>query len=134
MAVEMKRLQTFFMLVILLLAVTAQAQEQSVIDASPAEVYEFIQANKGKYLILDVRTLEEFSEGHIEGAEFFPISASSFESAVKRLPNNITYVVYCRSGNRSRRAKKIMQDAGLSVLHLKGGIRAWKQAGFPIVK
>ncbi|SIO31308.1 rhodanese-like domain-containing protein [Halodesulfovibrio marinisediminis] len=130
----MKKLQTVLMVVLLLLAVTAQAQKLQVIDASPAEVHEFIRTNKGKYLILDVRSIQEFTEGHIEGAEFFPISASSFESAVKRLPKNVTYVVYCRSGNRSQRAKTIMKDAGLSVLHLDGGIRAWKDAGFPIAK
>lgn len=130
----MKRLHIVLVLGLLLLAVTAQAQEQKVVNASPAEVHDFITTNKGKFLILDVRSIQEYSEGHIAGAEFFPISASSFENAVKKLPENITYVVYCRSGNRSQRAKKIMEDAGLSLMHLDGGIRAWKQAGFPVEK
>lgn len=126
----MKRLQIVLVLGLLLVAVTAQAQK--VIDASPAEVHDYISTTTEKFLILDVRSIQEYSEGHIAGAEFFPISASSFERSVLSLPKNVTYIVYCRSGNRSQSAKKIMKDAGLSLIHLDGGIRAWKRAGFSI--
>ncbi|KAF1075864.1 rhodanese-like domain-containing protein [Halodesulfovibrio sp. MK-HDV] len=126
----MKRLQIVLVLGFLLLAVTAQAQK--VIDASPVEVHDYINTTTEKFLILDVRTIQEYSEGHIAGAEFFPVSASSFKRSVFSLPKNVTYVVYCRSGNRSQHAKKIMKDAGLSLIHLDGGIRAWKRAGFSI--
>lgn len=131
----MKKLQLVFLTGLLLVGMFVQpVAAQRVEDATPAQVYEFMQKNSGKYLVLDVRSLQEFSEGHIEGAEFFPVSASGFKAAVQRLPKDITYIVYCRSGNRSQTAKQVMQDAGLSLLHLDGGIRAWKQAGYPVKK
>jgi len=131
----MKKFQLILLVGILLtVAAVQQVPAQGVVEASPKQVHEFMQQNSGKFLVLDVRSLQEYSEEHIEGAKFFPVASSGFESAVQRLPKDVTYIVYCRSGNRSRTAMCIMRDAGLSLYHLDGGIRAWKRDGYPVVK
>ena len=75
--------------------------------------------------ILDVRTPQEFAEGHIAGAVNVDVSAPDCAQQVSELDPEGTYAVYCRSGNRSRTAMAAMQDAGLSdVFGLEGGIGA----------
>jgi len=75
--------------------------------------------------ILDVRTPQEFAEGHIAGAVNIDVSSPDFAQQVSELDPEGTYAVYCRSGNRSRTAMAVMQDAGLSdVFGLEGGIGA----------
>ena len=128
----MMRLRVLVVFCVMLFAVSAYAQEQKIVYATPQEVHEYITTTKDKFLILDVRTFQEYSEGHLDKAEFFPISSPSFAEAVKKLPKNVTYVVYCRSGRRSQSALRAMEGAGLSVIHLDGGIRAWKATDFPV--
>ena len=75
--------------------------------------------------ILDVRAPQEFAEGHIAGAVNIDVSSPDFAQQVSELDPEGTYAVYCRSGNRSRTAMAVMQDAGLSdVFGLEGGIGA----------
>jgi rhodanese-related sulfurtransferase len=77
-------------------------------------------------VILDVRTAGEFAGGKIRGARNIDIMASNFVSLVKNLPKDKTYLVYCRSGNRSAKACKIMADLGFEKLrNLSGGIMRW---------
>lgn len=75
--------------------------------------------------ILDVRTPQEFADGHIAGAVNIDVSSPDFAQQVAELDPEGTYAVYCRSGNRSRAAMAVMQDAGLAdVFGLEGGIGA----------
>ena len=75
--------------------------------------------------ILDVRTPQEFAEGHLARAVNLDVSSPDFAQQVSELDPEGTYAVYCRSGNRSRTAMAVMQDAGLSdVFGLEGGIGA----------
>lgn len=77
-------------------------------------------------VILDVRTASEFAGGKIRGARNLDIMSPSFYSQVKNLPKDKTYLVYCRSGNRSGQACEIMADLGFENLkNLAGGIMRW---------
>jgi rhodanese-related sulfurtransferase len=83
---------------------------------------------------LDVRTPSEFNEGHIEGAQLIDFQSGNFESEIETLDKSKTYAVYCRSGNRSGQAVKIMSDAGFTNLYnLNGGVIDWSSAGLPLV-
>jgi rhodanese-related sulfurtransferase len=85
-------------------------------------------------VILDVRTPGEFAEGYIEGARMIDFQGGSFETEIESLDKNATYAVYCRSGNRSGQAVKIMQDAGfLNLFNLEGGVIDWANQGMPLV-
>ena len=86
-------------------------------------------------LILDVRTLDEFSAGHLADARHQDILAEGFLDGLKDLDKSVPVYVYCRSGGRSARAQAMLQEAGFKkVINLDGGITAWKEAGFPTVK
>ncbi len=77
-------------------------------------------------VLIDVRSAGEFSGGKIRGARNIDIMSSSFVSTVKNLPKDKTYLLYCRSGNRSGQACEVMADLGFENLkNLKGGIGSW---------
>ena len=66
--------------------------------------------------VIDVRTPEEYAAGHIEGAELVDVQASTFDDDIAGLDPDASYVVYCRSGNRSAQAAVRMREAGLDVI------------------
>lgn len=86
----------------------------------------------GAYL-LDVRTPQEFAEGHIPGATLIPVNELAHR--LRELPQDKTQpiLVYCRSGSRSSRAAQLLYQSGRKdVYNLSGGIQAWAQAQKPI--
>ena len=83
---------------------------------------------------LDVRTPGEFNEGHIEGAQLIDFQSGNFENEIAALDKSKTYAVYCRSGNRSGQAVKVMREAGFNNLYnLNGGVIDWANAGLHLV-
>jgi len=86
-------------------------------------------------IVLDVRTPMEFAEGHLENAVNIDFQSGSFESEIASLDKSATYAVYCRSGNRSGQAVKVMADLGFTDLYdLDGGVIDWVAAGKSIVR
>jgi rhodanese-related sulfurtransferase len=85
-------------------------------------------------VILDVRTPGEFMTGSIHGAQNIDFESGSFESQIETLDKEGIYAVYCRSGNRSGQAAKIMYDAGFqNIFNLDGGVIDWTNAGKALV-
>lgn len=80
--------------------------------------------------IIDVRTPAEFAEGHVEGAINFDVQSPSFASQIATLDPTGTYLVYCRSGNRSAVAVAQMESVGLEVVD-GGGLGDMESAGWP---
>lgn len=79
--------------------------------------------------IIDVRTPEEFSAGHIAGAVNIPVQDPAFSERIGELDPAGTYAVYCRSGNRSKPAVSAMKDAGLTdIYELASGTNGWVSA------
>jgi rhodanese-related sulfurtransferase len=86
-------------------------------------------------VIIDVRTPQEFAEGHIEGAVNIPVESPDFRDNVAQLDPNVTYAVYCRSGNRSQGAVEEMASVGLTdIYELESGTVGWSDAGQPLVQ
>lgn len=84
-------------------------------------------------VLVDVRTPEEFTAGHLAGALNIDLQAATFERDVSALDRSATYLVYCRSGNRSATATALMGQLGFDeVYELQDGIVAWQAAGFPV--
>ena len=85
--------------------------------------------------LLDVRTQEEFDEGHISGATLIDVNDSTFvEKAMDVLDIQRPVAVYCRSGRRSARAASQLASKGLMVTNLNGGVIAWQDQGKSLVK
>lgn len=84
-------------------------------------------------VIIDVRTAQEFVQGHLAGAVNIDVSSPDFAGRVKELDSTRPYAVYCHSGNRSAVAVGAMTSAGfVDVVHLAGGITAWTESGLPL--
>ena len=100
---------------------------------SAADVAEIVDAPPADLVILDIRTPEEFSAGHLAGAINIDYYAADFEAQLSGLDLNVPYVMYCNSGNRSANALPLMDSIGFEeVYELDGGIQAWYSAGNPI--
>ncbi|HRW37527.1 MAG: rhodanese-like domain-containing protein [Acidimicrobiales bacterium] len=82
---------------------------------APGEASAAIAFEEGR-TVIDVRTPEEFDEGHILGAERIGLADADFTDRIAELDADGAYVVYCRSGNRSAQAAAQMRDLGLDVL------------------
>jgi rhodanese-related sulfurtransferase len=81
-------------------------------------------------VIIDVRTPEEFSSGHVKGALNIPVESPDFAQRVAALDPGSTYAVYCRSGNRSAVAASEMATMGYVHLYdLEGGFADLEAAG-----
>ena len=80
------------------------------------------------YIILDVRTPEEYNEKRIPNSKLLDISAPyEFLDGIESMYKNKTYFIYCRSGNRSSRACNVMSSMGFNkAYNLVGGIIEWK--------
>ena len=84
---------------------------------------------------LDVRTAEEFAEGHIAKTLNIDVLKNDFESkAVAMLPKNHIIAVNCRSGKRSKNAARILVKDGFKVIELDGGYNDWVKNRMPITK
>lgn len=115
---------------------SANISDSSVTDKSEAknsDGYRQVDAEEAKrimdeetgYIILDVRTEQEYSEGHIPGAVLLPDYEVS-ERAEELLPDKEQLIlVYCRSGNRSRGASAALAKLGYTNVVEFGGIRSW---------
>ena len=93
-------------------------------------------AQQAKTLVLDVRTDEEFAEGHLAGAVLVSIGEKDFIDRVKKLsPVDQPVLVYCHSGGRSAKAVALLKAAGFTQIHeLQGGISAWREQKQPVSK
>ncbi|MBL9166947.1 MAG: rhodanese-like domain-containing protein [Verrucomicrobiales bacterium] len=90
---------------------------------------------KPNYLILDVRTPEEFKAGHVKDAINLNIQDPAFAQKVSVLDRSKTYLIHCARGGRSAKATDQLLKAGLTnVLDFTGGFEAWKKAGKPVTK
>lgn len=85
--------------------------------------------------VLDVRTPEEFTEGHLEDAAMIDFYEPDFADQIAQLDPDAEYLVYCRSGSRSGQTVELMAELGFTnVTEVAGGIQAWTEAGHPVVR
>ncbi len=105
----------------------------AVKDVTPDEAAVLVKSELG-VLVIDVRTPDEFAEGHIPGAKNVDFLGDDFEKQIAALPADKPLIVHCAAGNRSARAVvKIaaLQKSG-QIFHLKSGFNGWKAAGKPV--
>ena len=115
----------------------AQAEETQIAGADagvlriePRALSTRLEAGEPIQLI-DVRTPEEFAEGHLEGAVNIPLDA--FDPAALPDADGAQRVLYCRSDRRSGiAADRLAEATGRDAVHLEGGILAWEAAGLSV--
>lgn len=108
-----------------------QSEGGKITILSPAEFAKQISNQN----IVDVRTPEEYNEGHIEGAVNINLFDEDFLSKASKLDKNKPVYVYCKSGGRSARASKQLAENGFkNVYDLDGGILNWVKENNKTVK
>ena len=124
----MKKLFAYLLATLGLNVACAQASYEDVDVKGFAELM-----TNPNVVVLDVRTADEFNDGHLEGALNIDQAQSDFIQKVKEtLATDKTIAVYCRSGRRSANAAGRLAAEGYKAVNLKGGILAWKEAKMPV--
>lgn len=91
------------------------------------------QQDDPNFVLLDVRTDTEIESSHISGAESLDFSSSTFQHDLAQLDRGKTYLIYCRSGNRTGQTYRMMMDLGFEkVYDMDGGITDWINRGYPV--
>lgn len=90
----------------------------------------FAENSEVDYVLVDVRTREEFASGHIAGAVNIPLDQIS--ARLSEFPTDKPIVLYCRSGNRSDQAAAILNNAGYQGIYDLGGVINWTAQGYPL--
>ena len=120
----MKKIIPFLMALLLLAGCGAQSEESTYRQVNAEEAATMMEEESG-YIILDVRTTEEYSEKHIPGAINIPNETIGTED-IPELPDKEQLIlVYCRSGNRSKQAAEKLVKLGYTNIVELGGINDW---------
>ena len=110
------------------------AGHETVTPAEAAKLLKESGTNPG-VVVLDVRTPEEYRDGHLEGAVMIDFRSNKFKEELQTLDRGKTYLVYCRTGRRSGSAVPMMEEMGFrKIYHLSDGIKGWKEKGFPTTR
>jgi len=115
------------------LGIAACGGDTAVFDLTSADDAQELLADAPVGLVvLDIRTPQEFTGGHIAGAVNLDFYEPDFAASLDELAKDLPYFVYCNSGNRSATAIETMKDLGFAeVYELDGGIVSWAEAGLP---
>ena len=120
----MKKIIPFLMALLLLAGCGAQSEESTYRQVN-AEEADSMMEEESRYIILDVRTAQEYSEKHIPGAVNVPNEIIG-SAGIPELPDKAQLIlVYCRSGNRSKQAAEKLAKLGYTIIVEFGGIHDW---------
>ena len=103
------------------------AQSEQPFKSVSVNEFEIAVADSS-YVVLDVRTPEEYAQGHIPGTDFnIDVLEDNFkDEALKKLHKDKPVALYCRSGNRSKQASQALADLGYTNIKEFGGIIDWE--------
>ena len=113
--------------------------DSGYVNVTPAEAQALIQSHLDdpSFVILDVRSAEEFAAGHIENALSLCVLCSdpAFRAGLADFDRSSPILVYCRTGRRSATASGIMVQEGFTnVYNMTGGFVGWQSLGLPAVQ
>lgn len=123
----------FTLLAPLFLTLGCSQAEDAAKNVDPKAAQALIADQKAT--VLDIRTPEEFAEGHIPNAKNVDFFSKSFRETLEKLDKDAPIVMHCQSGGRSGQALPIFKELGFTkVFHMNGGFSAWSKAGLPVAK
>ena len=115
----------------------ASAGEGPIMKDVSASEFQALLSTKPEALLLDVRTPEEWQEGHLDGAVHHDYWGDErlFALAMDAIPRDQPVLVYCAGGGRSGlTAKELIQAGHQEVYNLEDGITGWMEDGLPVVQ
>ena len=124
-------MKNFFFFLLAMMGITSACSQDNF---ESREVGDFARlADSCDVVVLDVRTAEEFAEGHLDGAVNIDVKKGDFgERTDALLPKDKTIALYCKTGRRAKLAAVQLVGKGYRVVSLKGGIEAWKEVSMPV--
>ncbi|BBM82912.1 rhodanese [Candidatus Uabimicrobium amorphum] len=129
----MKRL-LFLIVVFLLSCSSTPERDKNVFENVSAKQAQTIMEDSS-VVVLDVRTANEYNDGHIKDALNIDIKSENFMDEMQKLDKDTTYVMHCRSGGRSAMALEKVKDFGFKkIYHMDGGMLEWAENNLPIEK
>ena len=112
-------------------------ENDQILAVSVKQAADLIDKHSGdnKFAILDIRTPGEFQSGHLAKSISIDFYSQTFADQLDRLDKTKTYLVYCRTGNRSTKSLQLFKKLKFQkVYHMASGISAWKSRGFTVVR
>jgi rhodanese-related sulfurtransferase len=112
-------------------------KDLNIKDVTCKEAFKMVKENENNsdFIILDVRTPEEYADDHLEGSRNVDYNSPDFVNKLEGMDKNSNYIVYCRSGVRSRNAANIMSKVGYNkIYNVLGGIMDCKARGMKVVR
>lgn len=112
-------------------------QDNNIITVLPKEAAGLIEKHKVStdFVILDIRTPGEYQTGHLPNSFLIDFYSKSFVDRINRLDKTKTYLLYCRSGNRTGRSLELFRKMKFKlVYHMANGIIGWKLEDLPIIQ
>lgn len=108
-------------------------QANVIVLTSPADFKKQVEGKKVQ--LVDIRTPQEYNQGHMEGALNYNYYKPSFMQQMSSLDKSKPVYIYCRSGNRTDSAAKKLKRAGFTkVYDLNGGVNNWMRSGFKLMR
>ena len=119
----------FFYLVLIYSCQIFDSSEINIISDN-----QFIEIQDNYYILVDVRTLEEFESGHIQDAIHFDFYSESFQKEILTIDKSFPIILYCRTQNRSTKTANYLKENGYKeIAVLEGGITSWIKNGNDLV-
>lgn len=116
------------------LVFSCQGQSKQATVLTPEQFSQKL-ATTSERILLDVRTPEEYAEGHLTDAKLINYYNEDFKSQLALLDKTKPVFVYCRSGKRSGASAQLLIELGFKeVYDLQGGFTAWAEGKFPFIK
>jgi rhodanese-related sulfurtransferase len=105
------------------------------VSVSDAYAVVSLYAGRANFIILDVRTPEEYAGGHLPFSINRDASSTSFRNDIEKFDKDRMYLVYCQTGVRSAAASQVMAESGFKYIYnMTGGFSAWVAIGLPVNK
>lgn len=112
---------------------TPSEVEAAVENIEPGAAATLLKENPSA-VVLDIRTPEEFSAGHIEGAININFKGDDFDEGIAKLDKSVPYVMHCASGGRSGQSLPKFESLGFKkIYHLDAGFLGWSAEGLPVI-
>jgi len=121
----------FLFSILMTLTVACSKEEETLKDIKETPEQLVQQFSTGEAYLIDVRTPNEYQEGHLKYATNIDFKSSEFKTEINKLDKSKPVYLYCKSGNRSKKATDTLQTLGFENARSIGGFKALNKAGLP---
>lgn len=124
--------QTYILFAAILMLFGVSCMQANAKNELPAARFKNMLDSIKDKTLLDVRTIDEYTAGHLSNAWNIDWNSDTFDVAVSKIDKTKPVFVYCMAGSRSAAAAEKLRHMGFEeVYELRGGIQKWRNAGFP---